>query len=460
MKRHALALALLGAGCSSPPAQTTPAVSPEDPDIPKAAPRGQFTTPVATEEPRGLISPTGTFGVETYRKRRRALMDKVGSSAALITQDMVWSGDRQGMDFYYLTGLEEPGGALLLAPAAKANHEWLFLATRNEERERWSGERAMLPSKALEVALGISRIAREQGLNGALIGACNNDGGLAYVGDFTAPPKENPRALDLIKKTREHTLSCPVKDLHGTLARMREVKEPEELALMRKAIKYTAAGHAVALKAVHPGAHEFEVKDAIEDGFRRAGSRHLSYESITGSGPNGAVLHYPKDDRTMKDGELIVIDAAGEAELYAADVTRTLPVGGKYTKEQRDIYEIVLRAQQAGIAAAKAGVTVDEIDRATRKVITEAGYYDYYLHACCHFVGLQVHDAGDYQAPLPANAVITVEPGIYLPQRGFGVRIEDEILITEAGAEVLTKDIPKDPDEIERLMAAPAAPAN
>jgi Xaa-Pro aminopeptidase len=222
---------------------------------------------------------------------------------------------------------------------------------------------------------------------------------------------------------------------------------------MRKAIAATAAGHATALHAVHSGAREFEVKDAIEDAFRRAGSRHLSYDSITGSGPNGAVLHYPKDDRVMKDGELIVIDAAAEVEMYAADVTRTLPVGGKFTKDQRDIYEIVLAAQKAGIAAAKAGVTVGDIDRATRKVIEDAGYYDYYLHACCHFVGLQVHDSGDYEAPLPANAVITVEPGIYLPQRGFGVRIEDEILITPSGAEVLTKAIPKEADELERLMA-------
>src|SRR5262249_49149276 len=185
----------------------------------------------------------------------------------------------------------------------------------------------------------------------------------------------------------------------------------------------------------------------------RAGARHISYDSITGSGPNGAVLHYPNDNRVMKDGELIVIDAAAEAEFYAADVTRTLPVGCKYSKEQRDIYDIVLRAQAAGIAAAHAGVTVDEIDRATRKVVEDAGYYDYYIHSCCHFVGLQVHDAGDYGAPLPANSVITVEPGIYLPQRGFGVRIEDEILITPSGAEVITKDIPKDPDELERSMA-------
>ena len=143
-----------------------------------------------------------------------------------------------------------------------------------------------------------------------------------------------------------------------------------------------------------------------------------------------------------------------EEQFYATDVTRTYPVSGKFSPEQREIYDVVLRAQAAGIAAAKAGVTPRTLERAVRKVIDEAGYHDAYLHGCCHFVGLEVHDTGDYDAPLPAGAVLTVEPGIYLPQRGFGVRIEDEILITPTGAEVLTKGVPRNPDEIERRMQA------
>lgn len=460
MHRHAWAFVLLATACSSPPAQPTAAVTPDDPAIPRPAPRGPLTVAIPQTEPRGLVGPSGSVGIEVYRKRRRALMEKIGSGAALVTQDMEWTGDRDGMDYYYLTGIEEPGGALVVSPTAKPYKERLFLSTRNDERDRWTGERSILPSKALEVASGIARIGREPALPMALLEACDHDGGLVFVGDFVpgsfALGKELPRGIQLINKARERTLGfCKLKDMHGLISGMREVKEPLELELMRKAIAYTAAGHEAALHAVHPGVREFEVKDAIEDAFRRAGSRHLAYDSITGSGPNGAVLHYPKDDRVMKDGELIVIDAAGEAEMYAADVTRTLPVGGKFTKDQREIYEVVLAAQKAGIAAAKAGVTVGDIDRATRKVVEDAGYYDYYLHPCCHFVGLQVHDSGDYEAPLPANAVITVEPGIYLPQRGFGVRIEDEILITPSGAEVLTKAIPKEADEIERRMTAP-----
>lgn len=161
----------------------------------------------------------------------------------------------------------------------------------------------------------------------------------------------------------------------------------------------------------------------------------------------------------MRDGELVVVDAGAEAELYATDVTRTYPVNGKFTPDQREIYNLVLRAQAAGIAAAKPGATIRAVDQAARKVVDDAGYHDAFIHGCCHFVGLEVHDTGDYELPLPVGAVITVEPGVYLPQRGFGVRIEDEVLITATGAEVLTCAVVKDADEIERRMASRAAPS-
>jgi Xaa-Pro aminopeptidase len=160
----------------------------------------------------------------------------------------------------------------------------------------------------------------------------------------------------------------------------------------------------------------------------------------------------------MRDGELVVVDAGAEEQYYATDVTRTYPVNGTFTPEQREIYDLVLRAQAAGIAAARPGATVHAIELAVRKVIDDAGYHDAFIHGCCHFVGLEVHDVGDYEAPLPAGAVLTVEPGIYLPQRGFGVRIEDEVLITASGAEVLTRAVTKDAGEIEQRMRSRAAP--
>src|SRR5262249_2727442 len=191
----------------------------------------------------------------------RALMDAIGTGAALVTQEMRWDSSRSGMDLYYLTGIEEPGAALLVAPKDPWT-EQLFLSTRNEERDRVTGERATVRSKELEASTGTARIGRARGLPFALLDACDHAGGLVFVGNFRPPAMgrdedergQPPSAFDLLKKTRERTLGCPLKDLHGTLARMREVKEPEELALMRKAIAYTAAGHKAALTAVHPGA--------------------------------------------------------------------------------------------------------------------------------------------------------------------------------------------------------------
>jgi Xaa-Pro aminopeptidase len=433
----------------------------DDANIPRPATPGPYTIAVQGMPELPPVGPRGTLGADVYRKRRRALMEKFKTGAALVMNEMTFEGLREGMDFYYLTGIDEAGAALLLEPTAPATpdyygsaREGLFLAPMDTEGERWHGARAVLPSNALEVATGFTPIHRANWLPAFLLEACVHRGGLTYLGNFVPDPRPRPKVMDAYAKAQERTYGCKVNDMNGTIARMREAKEPAELALMRQSIVYTAAGHAAGLKAVRAGAHEYDVKDAVEDGFRKAGSRHLAYDSIVGSGTDSAFLHYGKDDRVMKAGELILLDVAAEAEYYASDVTRTYPVSGKYSPEQRAIYDLVLKAQLAGIAAAKAGVRVADVDAATRKVISEAGYGDYYIHGCCHFVGLEVHDAGDYDAPLPAGAVITVEPGIYLPQRGFGVRIEDEILITPSGATLLTGGIPREPAEIEKLMAA------
>jgi Xaa-Pro aminopeptidase len=442
-----LALALLAA---DPPGPVQ--------EVPKQLPVGKYMAPSVGPEPRP-IGPTGTLGADVYRKRRKALMDKLKTGATLVVNEMRFEGSRERMDFYYLTGIDEPGAALLLDPASP-DPEVLYLRALDLERGQWDGERAKLPSTLLEGTSGIAEIRRIDRLPRALLRACGH-GGLNYVGQLVPAPEAKPKVLTYYEEARERSPSegCKVNDRHDTLARMREAKEAEEIKLMRRSIEHTAAGHARILEVLKPGMREFELKDSIEDAFRRSGSRHLAYDSIVGSGPNGAVLHYPKDDRVMKEGELVVVDAGAEEQYYATDVTRTYPVSGKFSPEQREIYDIVLKAQAAGIAAAKAGVTPRTLERAVRKVIDDAGYHDAFIHGCCHFVGLEVHDAGDYDAPLPAGAVLTVEPGIYLPQRGFGVRIEDEILITPTGAEVLTKAIPKDPAEIERRMQSRRADA-
>jgi Xaa-Pro aminopeptidase len=438
-----LALALLGA---EPPGPVQ--------EVPKQYPVGKYMAPSVGPEPRP-IGPTGTLGADVYRKRRKALMERLKTGATLVVNEAKFDGLREGMDFYYLTGIDEPGAALLLDPASP-DPEVLFLRPLDVERGQWEGERAKLPSQLLQTSSGIPIVRRAEGFRGlgyALMKACAH-GGLNFVGQFIAPPEPKSKVMTAYAEAVDRSYGCKVNDFHDALARIREVKEAEEIKLMRKAIEHTAAGHARVLDVLKPGMREYELKDAIEDAFRKSGSRHVAYDSIVGSGPNGAILHYPKDDRAMKEGELVVVDAGAEEQFYATDVTRTYPVSGKFSPEQREIYDIVLKAQAAGIAAAKAGVTPRTLERAVRKVIDEAGYHDAFIHGCCHFVGLEVHDTGDYDAPLPAGAVLTVEPGIYLPQRGFGIRIEDEILITPTGAEVITKGVPSNPDEIERRMQA------
>jgi Xaa-Pro aminopeptidase len=436
-----LALVLLGA---EPPGPVQ--------EVPKQLPVGKYMAPSVGPEPRP-VGPTGTLGADVYRKRRKALMDKLKTGATLVVNEAKFDGLREGMDFYYLTGIDEPAAALLLDPASP-DPEILFLRTLDVERGQWEGERAKLPSQLLENTSGIPVVRRAEawgGLGTSLIRGCAH-GGLNFVGQFVPAPEPKPKVMTYYAEAVDRSYGCKVNDLHDTLARMREAKDSEEIKLMRRSIEHTAAGHARVLEVLRPGMREFELKNAVEDAFRRSGSRHVAYDSIVGSGPNGAILHYPKDDRVMKEGELVVVDAGAEEQYYATDVTRTYPVSGKFSPEQREIYDIVLKAQAAGIAAARAGVTPRTLERAVRKVIDDAGYHDAYLHGCCHFVGLEVHDTGDYDAPLPAGAVLTVEPGIYLPQRGFGVRIEDEILVTANGAEVITRAVTKDPEEIERRM--------
>ena len=192
--------------------------------------------------------------------------------------------------------------------------------------------------------------------------------------------------------------------------------------------------------------------------WRQRGSRRTAYDSIVGSGPNSTILHYPRSERVMRDGELILMDMAVEYAHYATDITRTLPVNGRFTPEQRKIYDIVLRAQDAALALAKPGATFEDLDRAARKVIDDAGYGDYFIHGLGHFVGLDVHDAGAYHEKLEPGMVLTLEPGIYIPEKSLGVRIEDEIVITETGARFLTGGLPRKADDIEQWMAARPAP--
>jgi Xaa-Pro aminopeptidase len=281
---------------------------------------------------------------------------------------------------------------------------------------------------------------------------------LHFFGPIVGYMSEPPPVLDIYGKTTARVPGAHMKDSVGMLLALRLTKEPREIEKITRATDITVAGHIDAMQKVRPGMHEYELKQIVEDAFRRGGARHLAYGSIVGAGPDGCVLHYPKDDRQIQDGELVLIDAGAEFDHYATDVTRTFPANGKFSPEQRKIYEVVLRAQQAALARVRPGVTLDQLNEIASKVNSDAGYYDYFIHHVGHHVGLDVHDGGGWLAtasmPVTENSVITVEPGIYMPGRRIGIRIEDTVVVTKNGPRILSEKIPRDPDEIEKLMAA------
>ena len=199
---------------------------------------------------------------------------------------------------------------------------------------------------------------------------------------------------------------------------------------------------------------ERDVQDIIENEFKVKGARELAFPSIVATGKNTTVLHYTRNDAPVKEGDLFLMDIGAAFDHYAADVSRTIPVSGKFSPEQRQIYEIVLKAQKAAMAKIKPGAYIrDDVHEAARRVIEEAGYGDYFIHSTSHFIGLDVHDVGDYGQPLKPGMVISVEPGVYVPEKGIGVRIEDDVLVTQTGYKLLSGGIPREVDEIEKFLS-------
>jgi Xaa-Pro aminopeptidase len=244
------------------------------------------------------------------------------------------------------------------------------------------------------------------------------------------------------------------------MARLRMKKSAAEIAALQRSTDAAVEAHLAAWKRIKPGLFEYQVAAAMSNVYHDAGCERHAYAPIVGSGPNGAVLHYSRNSRRMDGGELILMDVGPECSMYAADITRTVPVNGRFTKRQRELYEIVLGAQNAAIAAVKPGVTFGSRTNRTGLQKLVIDYFDkhgglgkYFTHGLGHHVGLDVHDAFDPAAPLEAGMVITIEPGLYIPEEGIGIRIEDMVLVTENGARILSEKLPRQPAEIERRMA-------
>ncbi len=382
-----------------------------------------------------------------YQARREKLMKELGGCAAVLAAKGITQGITeeywQDSDFYFLTGVNEPGAWLELVPKAKYTKTRLYLRSRDPEAERWTGPRDPI-SPELKEKYGVDQVRRGRP---SLVTAAQQSGCVALIAPLEGPKDDRPD----VELTRQAGGAAGVNTVwkRKAIEALREAHTAEEIARMERAIALTRAGHEAAAKATVAGVSERDVQTQLEFAFFAGGATRLSYPSIVGSGENGAVLHWDQNSRMLRAGDLVVVDAAAEYGRYSADVTRTFPVSGKFNDEQAKVYRAVYQVQEDVFAAIKPGVSMDDLQHVAEESMKRLGYLDKFIHGLGHFVGLEVHDAGDHSAPLPVGAIFTVEPGIYWPEHGFGVRIEDEVLITEGGYKLLTKEIPRKLEEVE-----------
>lgn len=393
---------------------------------------------------------------------------------------------RQDSDFLYLTGFDEPEAIAVIAPAHPSQKFTLFVRPRDPEREIWDGRRFGVEGARKEfgadAAFPVSEF--EEKLSDLLNGATN----LYYrIGNGNAELDETiVRQIRHLRAAGRRGKSAPeaVIDTAAITHEMRLFKTEEEIELMQRAADIASEGHIEAMKQVRPGMQEYEIEALVEYVFRRQGASGPAYNSIVGGGANATVLHYINNDATLRDGDLLLIDAGAEYRGYASDITRTFPVNGRFTEAQREIYELVLSAQMACVERVRPGQSVDELKEYSIELLTEGmvrlgllkgepkelikeeKYKQFYMHGLGHFLGLDVHDVGRYHIKdearrLEPGMVMTVEPGLYIatdtkgiPEKylGIGVRIEDDVLVTADGNRVLSSKAPKQVEEIEELM--------
>jgi Xaa-Pro aminopeptidase len=426
--------------------------------------------------------------------RRRALEAMAPGSAMLLfaAPHYLRNADteypyRQRSDVFYLTGWRDPEVAVLLRPGAE--HPFvLFVQPRDPEREVWTGWRPG-PEGAVEL-FGADAAHPFEELDERLPELLMGCESLYY--EAMVDPESDERVRRALTRARRPArvkhlpLPAAFLDPGLVLHELRLFKSEAELAILREAARITAEAHSAAMGVTRPGAHEYELEAEINYTFRRLGGEGPGYGTIVGAGPNACVLHYVANRDALEEGDLVLVDAGCEYKLYTADVTRTWPASGRFTEPQRQVYQVVLDAQLAAIAAARAGNTFTDVhDAAVRglvegmvaiglmegevdAIIEEKTYRRYYMHNTSHWLGLDVHDVGAYSAdggsrPLAPGMVLTIEPGLYIdpddeqaPERfrGIGVRIEDDVLVTDGAPDVLTAAVPKTVAEIEATVGS------
>ncbi|MBS9403396.1 Xaa-Pro aminopeptidase [Halomonas sp. TRM85114] len=440
--------------------------------------------------PESLPRPAPISNAE-YCQRREALMASLPTDTAVLLPGaslMTRSRDseftfRQDSDLHYLTGFPEPDALLVLLPGREEGASVLFCQDRDPALEAWTG-----------IRLGADGAVREHGLDQAFENAEREERLEALLDGRTTLylPLADGEALALAEDMRQRLAARARRgarapevfaDLAPHLHERRQIKSESELALMRHAALISAQAHRRAMHVSRPGLAEYQLQAELEHEFRWRGGSGPAYASIVGGGRNACVLHYIENRDVLRDGELVLIDAGAEFDLYAGDITRTFPVNGRFSAAQRALYDVVLSVQIQAVDAVRPGVTLLEIHDAVVRGLTEGlislgllkgevqaridddSYRRFYLHSTSHWLGLDVHDVGPYRcdgAPLPLRPgmVLTVEPGLYIPAdedipeafRGIGIRIEDDVAVTEAGHDILTASVPKQVAEIEALM--------
>jgi Xaa-Pro aminopeptidase len=381
----------------------------------------------------------------------------------------------QEENFYYLTGHNEEGAGLIILPTAKTQnespngpHEILYLPPKNPQKEKWNGVRMAATDPGIEGRTGFTDVKPFAEMRAEVEKLAKT-----YPSFYSILPYEKelggyPHEKEVVAWIQQIATQAKLTDIRGQISTLRQIKSRGELAFLQRAIDLTVDSHLEAMRRMRPGVNEYQIAARMVEVHALGGSEAEGYAPIVGAGPNSTALHYDRLSRKIEDGDIVVIDVGAQFSGYSADITRTLPANGKFSPRQLEIYNIVLGAQNAALAALKPGMDLCQkgeksVNKISRDYINSHGkdqhgkpLGQYYIHGLGHHIGLNVHDPGDYCKPLQPGMVVTMEPGIYIPEENLGVRIEDDVLITESGYKLLSERLPRDPAEVERIMAEAA----
>src|SRR5260221_10266143 len=418
-------------------------------------------------------------GNDVYAARRARIAPQMDVSVILqgftgreeSSQSYIFT---QEDNFYYLTGHNEEEAGLVILPAGKPDEtpsawegprEILFLPPKNSGKEKWNGVRLSPTDPDISARTGFASVLPFPEMRATVERLAKS-----YSEFFTILPyeKENggyPHEKAVVDWLQLVVPQVKEKDIRGAIEKLRMIKSPGEIAFLKKAIDLSLDSHLAAMKMMRPGLFEYQVAAKMVEIHTMGGSESEGYAPIVGAGPNSTALHYDKLDRKIAHGDIVVLDVGAQFSGYSADIPRTIPANGKFTPRQREIYDVVFGAQNAVFAALKPGINFcktgdNSVYKISFEYINSHGkdlhgkkLGQYYIHGLGHGIGLNVHDPGEYCKPLAPGMVVTVEPGIYIPEENLGVRIEDDVLITETGFDFLSQRLPRDPDQIEKIMA-------